>query len=81
MLHTRRRTATPNRVAQVNAYLKSLGLDAKLRRGEGYYYFTGADAFGWHSEYVYRASDLSLDEWKTIVKERIQTGDSKYPTL
>ena len=77
MLKTRNRTATPNRVAQVNAHLKSLGLDATLRRGAGYYYWTGKDAWQWSSEYVYRASDLTLDEWKSIVAKHVRDHGSR----
>jgi hypothetical protein len=54
----------PNPVATVNANLKALGKNSRLRRGRGYYYFDG-DALAWPSSsvYVYRSDALSVAEW------------------
>jgi hypothetical protein len=54
-----------NRVAQVNAALKAQGFKEKLTRGRGYYCFRDGDASTWHatSVYIYRADDLTVDQW------------------
>lgn len=52
-------------VARVNAMLKARGAKATLRRGRGYYYFTGDDTRGWHETIVctYRVESLTLQMW------------------
>jgi len=52
------------RVAEVNKALKAQGTSIKLRAGRGYYYFDG-EALAWRcsSVYIYRASDLTVEEW------------------
>lgn len=54
-----------NRVAEVNKALRAQSISIKLRAaGRGYYYFDG-EALAWRSSSVcvYRASDLTVDEW------------------
>jgi hypothetical protein len=48
----------------VNAALKARGEEPRLRAGRGYYYFDGP-AIAWPSSsvYIYRADDLTLDQW------------------
>jgi hypothetical protein len=52
-------------LSQVNREIRRRGIDAELHKGDGYYYFTGADvghAFE-TSVMVYRLNDLSLEQW------------------
>lgn len=62
-----------NRVAEVNKAIKALGRSEKLTRGNGYYYFRDGTAAGWYSssEYVYRASDLSVAEWMELYNAKL----------
>lgn len=52
-------------VAKVNAALRKLGKEEKLFRGRGYYYFGEGNASAWPSTsvYVYRVTELTVDEW------------------
>jgi hypothetical protein len=54
-----------NRVAEVNKALKARGVAEKLTRGNGYYYFRDGGTGCWPatSVYVYRADDLSVENW------------------
>lgn len=54
-----------NRVAEVNKALKARGVEEKLTRGRGYYYFRDGTAAGWYrsSVYVFSASDLPVERW------------------
>ena len=54
-----------NRVAEVNRELVKLGHAERLTRGKGYYYFRLGDTARWPatSVYVFRSSDLSLEDW------------------
>src|SRR6185436_4440844 len=54
-----------NRVAEVNRALKARGIEEKLTRGEGYYYFRDGNAAEWRatSVYVYRADAFTVDQW------------------
>jgi len=54
-----------SRVAEVNRTLKARGVAERLRRGAGYYYFTGGRAASWPQSgvYIYRAADLTLAQW------------------
>lgn len=54
-----------NRVAEVNRELKKRGVEERLRRGDGYYYFAGGDASAWETSSVYtnRADLTSVDGW------------------
>jgi hypothetical protein len=54
-----------NRVAEVNRELARRGEQPRLRRGRGYYYFSGAQAASWPSSgvMVNRADQLTVDEW------------------
>jgi len=56
---------TPNRVAQVNAALRTRGSKDKLYRGKGYYYFSGPKTSSWPETAVYvsHAEQLSVEEW------------------
>ena len=62
----------------VNKSIKSLGYDAELIKGDGYFYFIGTDVTEWEgsSVMVYRLNELSLDSWieelrsLLIVKEK-----------
>jgi hypothetical protein len=57
---------------QINREFRKAGLRARIVRGEGYYYWLDdknsvvPDA---DSVYVYRASDLSLDQWLPLARE------------
>jgi hypothetical protein len=57
--------ARENRVASVNRALKHMGVEERLVRGRGYYYFAGGNAAAWPSSsvYVYRAEELSVGRW------------------
>ena len=54
-----------NRVTEVNQQLKARGVAERLRRGAGYYYFTGGTAASWPTSgvYIYRAAELTLAQW------------------
>lgn len=54
-----------NRVAEVNAALRARGAEEKLTRGRGYYYFRDGNTHRWPSTsvMVYRAADLTVDQW------------------
>lgn len=54
-----------NRVAEVNRALAAQGREERLRRGRGYYYFTGGDAPLWpaSSVYVAHADALTVEQW------------------
>jgi hypothetical protein len=54
-----------NVVAAVNRALKAKGEPEVLRAGRGYYYFAGGNTAQWPETavYVYRAADLTRDEW------------------
>ena len=53
------------RVTEVNRELRRRGVEEKLRRGNGYYFFSGGNAASWKatSVYVARAENLSVAEW------------------
>lgn len=57
--------AYPKSIAQVNAFLKSKNVSEKLKRGNGYFYFTQGDSYNWPSSsvYVYRIDDMSFKDW------------------
>jgi hypothetical protein len=53
-------------IATVNKELKRMGVEERLYKGEGYFYFIYGDAPDWvggSSVPVFRASDLTLDQW------------------
>jgi hypothetical protein len=54
-----------NRVAEVNRALRQRGIEEKLTRGNGYYYFRDGTAAEWRatSVYIYSAADLTVDQW------------------
>jgi hypothetical protein len=54
-----------NRVVEVNRALRARGIEEKLTRGNGYYYFRDGDAPTWRasSVYVFSASDLTVERW------------------
>ena len=55
----------PGRVAQVNAALKARGVDERLIRGRGYFYFWKGETSSWPSSSVYinDADLLTVEEW------------------
>ena len=57
---------------KVNAALKDAGLDVELVKGEGYFYFAGEGTDGWASTgvYVYRLTDLTVEEWMEEAREK-----------
>lgn len=56
-----------NRIRQVNTALRLAGIDDRLKRGKGYYFFYGPQATSWYQSgvYVYRADLLTVEEWLT----------------
>ncbi len=60
-----------NRVTEVNRELKKLGIPDKLRRGHGYYYFTGPNADNWATQSVntFRADSLTVERWIAEYRE------------
>lgn len=56
----------PNRPAGVNKNLELLGVEERLFRGEGYYYFAGGKAAEWYQSGVYgvsHISELTIAQW------------------
>ena len=55
----------PKSVNDVNKYLKNRGVKETLRKGRGYYYFSGGNASSWYtsSVSVYRVREISLEGW------------------
>lgn len=53
------------RITEVNRELAKRGFPERLRRGKGYYYFTGGNAPDWPQSgvYVFRAEAVSLVDW------------------
>ena len=49
----------------VNDRLAELGIDARLEKGDGYFYFSGGEATDWLDRTVRMPilSSLTLDEW------------------
>lgn len=62
----------------VNKALVTAGLAMTLVKGEGYFYFVGAgvkdDAEG---VYVYKLSDLSVEEWVSEGKDRMNEANKE----
>jgi hypothetical protein len=61
---------------QVNAALRRAGIEGKIRRGRGYFYFVGADfdrCYG-TSVYVYRLEAFTLEGWIREAQQMI--GDA-----
>lgn len=55
-----------SRIAEVNRALRARGVDAKLVRGAGYYYFTSDTLPGFPTAGIYgvqRADIMSVTEW------------------
>jgi len=54
-----------NRVAEVNRELRKRGHAERLKRGKDYYFFYDGGTSRWpvSGVYVYRAAELSLEEW------------------
>jgi hypothetical protein len=52
-------------VSLVNAELKKLGKEERLRKGRGYYYFHGGASYGWHtsSVYVNTVTSFTVEGW------------------
>lgn len=55
----------PKSVKDVNQMLKEKGVEEKLTKGKGYYYFYDGDTSHWPtaSVYVYNVGELTYDEW------------------
>lgn len=66
-------------LGEVNRELRKRGIEDKLVKGNGYYYFTG-DASTWpdNSVHVYNISDLTLDQ---IVDSYNRLKDEADPDL
>jgi len=54
-----------NRVVEVNRALKARGVEERLKRGKGYYYFIHGEAHTWYTSSVpvCHASSLSVAQW------------------
>jgi hypothetical protein len=52
-------------ITAVNAAIKAAGGDEELVKGNGYFYFVGAETPLWAQASVYttRLGDLTVDEW------------------
>lgn len=63
---------------QINAELKKLGINARLQRGHGYYYWLDASGqlLDAQSVYVNSASQISLDDWVRLAREAAATSNS-----
>lgn len=64
-------------VAAVNSKLKGMGRQELLTAGRGYYYWRGGNSLQWPSIYVYRISELSLEQVLDEVKQNIGKYDRK----
>lgn len=60
-------------LALVNKALKELGIEERLRRGRGYFYFWGGDAPLWFTSGVYGVGEIShttvqwwLQQWSEM---------------
>ena len=55
----------------VTKAIRALGNEDELVRGNGYFYFAGPTAAGFYSQsvYVYRLTDLTLDQWVEAYKD------------
>lgn len=54
-----------NRVVEVNRALRARGIEEKLTRGNGYYYFRDGDAPTWRatSVYVFHSDAFTVEQW------------------
>jgi hypothetical protein len=66
----------PKSIAQVNAFLKSKNLSEKLKRGNGYFYFSEGESYNWSSNavYVYRIDDMTFGDWYDEYKKLSKTN-------
>jgi hypothetical protein len=68
-----------SRATEINAELKRLGHAERLRRGNGYYYFSEGETARWYdrSVMVYRAYELSVEQWMheyDVLKNNFRNG-------
>jgi hypothetical protein len=61
-------------VKLVNDALREEGINGKLRRGRGYFYFTGDEFHRCHSTsiYVYRVDAFNVESWVRQAKRMIE---------
>lgn len=67
-------------VAKVNKALRQRGVDdVTLRRGHGYYYFSGEGTWGWYETavYVYRVENYTLAAWMSEF-DRLNMNPANY---
>lgn len=66
-------------VATVNAALKARGVAERLCKGNGYFYFVEGNASDWYtsSVSVFRASELTLEQWIKEYERFVHTHASK----
>lgn len=63
----------PSSIAQVNSFFKENGFEERLKKGPGYYYFTGGTSALWRGEsgvYVNHVGQLSLEQWVEELKAK-----------
>lgn len=61
-------------INNINAALKSAGIDGEILKGQGYYYFCGPDFDLTDERGVYgvlRLGELSIERWVAEAKEKI----------
>ena len=67
-------------IPSVNRALKEAGIHGELVRGKGYFYFVG-DSFYWSagtSVWVFRVTDLSIDQWIEEALSMIPSSEVDY---
>jgi hypothetical protein len=64
-------------IAAVNQALKAAGHSETLVKGRGYFYFADGEASNWRatSVYVYRITDLTVEQW---VAERNELAQGAF---
>jgi hypothetical protein len=60
-------------IRDINTALRAEGIQGSLRRGRGYFYFTGADFDSCFSTsvYVFRLEGFTLAQWISEAKQMI----------
>lgn len=64
-------------IRDINTAIRQAGIKGSLRRGRGYFYFTGADFDNCFSTsvYVYRLEGFTLEQW--LNEARSMIADSR----
>jgi len=66
----------PKSVRDVNRFLWKNGMpkDVQLRKGRGYYYFSGGDTAGWFQSgvYVFRIDDFTYEGWLGKYEQKVE---------